>query len=296
MQSLEKYRAFYVAAKYENFSQAAEELFVSQSSVSQAIRALEQALDLQLFRRIGKKVRLSEEGTFLFKELGPAFERISRSERMLHDYKEMERGTIRIGASDTLCRHYLLESFARFRRSHPKLSMELINAPSPEIASAVENGSVDIGFVIGRQSDYTMFHTEILQEVEEVFFTSPHQTDLLDKVHSKNSLRKLPFVSLREKTSTRRVLDKLFAGDKETWRPHVEVISIDLMIDLVACDFGISFSHRHLVEKSGLVPLQVDFEIPTRQMLLLKPARDYESTAVRRFCELILIDKTRGVC
>lgn len=293
MQSLEKYRAFYVAAKHENFTKASEELFVSQSSVSQSVRALEQSLGLKLFRRIGKKVLLSEEGAFLFKELEPAFERIAQSERMLLDYKDMERGTIRIGASDTLCRHYLLDTFARFRRMYPNLNMELINGPSPEIAADVENRTVDIGFVIGSDTDYSSFHTTVLREIEEVFFTKADRQDLIHKVHNMRSLRRLPFVSLRERTSTRRFLDKLFRTEREPWKPDVEVISIDLMIDLIRSDFGISFTHRELVEKAGLSPLTVDFEIPRRQMLMIKPSREYETVAVRRFCDLILIDKTR---
>lgn len=284
MLSLDRYQAFYVAARHENFSRAALELMVSQSAVSQAIRQLEDHLSVQLFLRTGRKVRLSPDGRYLLEQLTPVFERLEQTERWLSEKHDPAQAKLLIGASDTLCRHYLLDSFSDFHDQFPAVRLEIINAPSPEIARLVRDNQIDLGFVHGVASDFSDLQVHSLMSVPEVFFTK-HK--MADRIYSQKELRDMPFVSLTKKSATRQLLDEFFQAETSGWKPQVEVISIDLMIDLVRSGFGISYSHLNLIKGNDFSIIRTDSEIVRREILLLQPQTRYPSKTLDHFLSLL---------
>lgn len=284
MQSLDRYQAFYVAAIYENFSRAASELMVSQSAISQSIKQLEDDLSIQLFHRSGRRVSLSPDGRYLLEQLKPVFDRLAQTERWLSEKQDPEKSHLIIGASDTLCRHYLLDSFARFHERLPHVRLEIINAPSPEIARLVRENQIDLGFVHGLADDFTDLDVTALLQVEEVFFG---RKDLSNTQLTKAELAKLPFVGLTKRSATRQMLDDFFQADTTGWRPQVEVISIDLMIDLVRSGFGISYSHRSLINSEDFCIINLASGIPRRDILLLQPQTRYPSKTLEYFLSLL---------
>ena len=96
----ELYKVFYHVATTLSFSEAANKLFISQSAVSQSIKALEKKLNQKLFIRSTKKVRLTPEGELLLRHVEPALNLIHRGEIQLLEASEGV-GQLRIGASDT---------------------------------------------------------------------------------------------------------------------------------------------------------------------------------------------------
>ena len=100
----ELYKVFYYVAKTLSFSDASKRLFISQSAVSQSIKALEKKLNQHLFIRSTKRVKLTPEGEVLFKHIDPAVNLIMRGENQILDANALNGGQLRIGASDTICR------------------------------------------------------------------------------------------------------------------------------------------------------------------------------------------------
>lgn len=268
MQSLESYRIFYIAASFENFTRAAEELFVTQSSVSQSIKKLEAGLGIELFLRRGKRVQLTEEGRILFSELKQVFSGLEEAEKLMKEYRFAQKGNLTIGASDTLCRHYLIDVLADYKKSFPQIHINIINKPSPQVAELLSQGKIDLGFVNGYDQSFPTFKSLALMNLEEQFFTN-QDSPLPDKELSLKELASFPQVSLTQNTSTRALLEELFRKERLRYNPEVQVISIDLMIDLVKIGFGIGFSHSRLIKKEGLRPLKVDIDLPSRSLLML---------------------------
>lgn len=268
MQNLESYRSFYIAAKYENFTRAGEELFVTQSSVSQAIKKLEASLGIALFLRKGKKVQLTDEGRVLYRELEGVFATLDNAERMMKEYKRAERGSLHIAASDTLCRHYLIPLLQHYKEHYPHIHLNIYNQPSPQVLEMVQSAEVDLGFINGESGEYPDIQSTPLLSLEERFFISPN-FHVPKGILSSKDLLDLPAVSLKKQTSTRQLLESIFRKQRLKFEPEVEVISIDLMIDLVKIGFGVGFTHGPLIEKEGLCPLDVDINLPKRHLLLL---------------------------
>ena len=120
--NLELYKVFYFVATTLSFSQASRQLYISQSAVSQAIKTLEKKLGHTLFIRSTKKVILTAEGELLLQHVKPALEMLGEGEALLSDEKLLT-GHLRIGASDTICRYFLLpylQKFHRMRRASGK--------------------------------------------------------------------------------------------------------------------------------------------------------------------------------
>ena len=108
--NLELYKYFYVVAKNKNMTKASEELFISQPALSQSIKKLEEQLNCTLFFRNNKGMELTKEGEALFDYITGAMLQINNAENELLDFKELDKGEIRIGSSTTITRTYLIKS------------------------------------------------------------------------------------------------------------------------------------------------------------------------------------------
>ena len=114
--NLELYKVFYYVAATLSFSEASKHLYISQSAVSQSIKALEKKLGQPLFIRSTKKVLLTPAGEVLLKHIEPAINLISRGEEQLTDTESLGLGQLHIGASDTICRYFLVPYFKQFHQ------------------------------------------------------------------------------------------------------------------------------------------------------------------------------------
>ena len=139
----ELYKVFYHVATTLNFSEASKQLFISQSAVSQSIKTLERKLDQTLFIRSTKKVQLTPEGEILLRHIEPAMNLIQKGEAQLLDAASTG-GQIRIGASDTICRYFLVPYLEKFHKTFPNVHIKVINQTSLRCTELLKNGLVDL--------------------------------------------------------------------------------------------------------------------------------------------------------
>ena len=126
----ELYKVFYYVATSLSFSEASKKLYISQSAVSQSIKTLEKKLGQPLFVRSTKKVQLTAAGTLLLNHVEPAMNLISRGENQLLDSVTQGLGQLHIGASDTICRYFLVPYLKKFHELFPNVSIKVTNATS----------------------------------------------------------------------------------------------------------------------------------------------------------------------
>src|SRR4051794_35172821 len=115
----DRLRAFLAVSREGGFSRAARALGRTQSSLSQAVRALELELGETLFVRDAREVELTEAGQILREHAERAFLEISRARDALLSLRKLTRGTLRVGTSDTLATYVLPAVFAAFRKRYP---------------------------------------------------------------------------------------------------------------------------------------------------------------------------------
>lgn len=288
--SYEWYRIFEVASRHMSFSKAAEELFVTQSSVSQSIRALEDQLGLSLFFRRGRRISLTPAGELLSGRLGEAFTLVRQAENLLDSYRSLEIGQLRIGASDTICRHYLLEVFEEYHRRYPHIALLIDNQPTPMTREEVAGGELDLGFInhLDGEND-ARFRFFPFQELQEGFFAGEAFSGHTDRPLDAAELAALPLISLGKNTSTRSFMESLFETQGITPEPEVELISNDLIADLVDIGLGIGFADRKVIEdhpSRRLFMLETSFSVPHREIVMITHAGAPISRAAQAFIDL----------
>ena len=104
----ELYKVFYHVATTLSFSEASRQLYISQSAVSQSVKTLEKKLGTPLFVRSTKNVQLTPEGETLLRHIEPAIQLIRQGENNILEAGSLGGGQLRIGATDTICRHLLI--------------------------------------------------------------------------------------------------------------------------------------------------------------------------------------------
>ena len=140
----ELYKVFYYVATSLSFSEASKQLFISQSAVSQSIKTLEKKLDQPLFIRSTKKVQLTPAGKVLLKHIEPAMNLIQRGESQLLDSGSLGLGQLHIGASDTICRYFLVPYLKQFHKKFPNVPIKVTNATSLSCVDLLDQGKVDL--------------------------------------------------------------------------------------------------------------------------------------------------------
>ena len=130
-----------------SFTQAAEHLGYTQSTVTSHIQALEEHLGAPLFDRMGRKVSLTDIGNKLLPYTQEILDTYGKIERITSDGEEM-RGELKIAAPESLTVYRLEPILREFRKKFPHVSIRLTNATCGDNKKAILNGNADIAFVM----------------------------------------------------------------------------------------------------------------------------------------------------
>jgi len=124
-------RAFEAAARHASFSRAAAELCVTHGAISHQIKSLETYLGFALFRRLPRRVQLTESGEAFFANVHAAFDLLETGTTQV-----MARYTnqpLVVSCIATFCMRWLMPRLQQFTSSHPELAIRLSASNSPEI-------------------------------------------------------------------------------------------------------------------------------------------------------------------
>jgi DNA-binding transcriptional LysR family regulator len=143
--TLRQLEVFLAVIDTQSTTKGAEKLSLSQSAVSSALADLENQLGVQLFERAGKRLIVNENARLLFPRAQALLEQAQELENLFAD----GRSILKIGASTTIGNYLLPAVIARYRERFPDTQLELRVANSADIAEAVANFEVDIGFIEG---------------------------------------------------------------------------------------------------------------------------------------------------
>ena len=266
----ELYKVFYYVATTLSFSEASKQLFISQSAVSQSIKALEKKLDQTLFIRSTKRVQLTPEGEILLRHVEPAMNLIKRGESQLMD-SATTGGQIRIGASDTICRYFLVPYLKRFHKEFPNAHIKVTNQTSIKCVELLETGQVDL-IVTNYPNSYLSSLTTVkkIKNFKDVFIANESFSELKGRKLSLKELLQYPILMLDRKSTTSEFLHSLFQQHQLDLVPEIELSSNDLLIDLASIGLGIAFIPDYCIphKSDTLFIVETDEELPTRQLVI----------------------------
>lgn len=267
----ELYKVFYYVAVSLSFSEASKHLFISQSAVSQSIKVLEKKLGTSLFIRSTKKVQLTPEGETLLRHIEPAINLIQRGESQLIESGALGGGQLRIGASDTICRYYLVPYLQKFHKEYPNVHIKVTNQTSTRCVDLLESGQVDL-IVTNFPNSKLPSRMSIIPifGFQDVFIASKeYYPELENKKMHLQDLLELPILMLDRKSTTSEFLHNLFQQHQLDLVPEIELGSNDLLIDLAEIGLGIAFVPNYCLAKNkSLFQLDIAEELPSRQLII----------------------------
>jgi DNA-binding transcriptional LysR family regulator len=146
--TLDQFRYFLAAARFQHVAKAAQSVAISPSAVSTAIATLEDELGCQLFRREGRSLVLNDQGTYLRDQLQVLFDHLATIEKDLSGADRAVQGSYRLGASHFLSARYLSRAFVALQRRHPNLDGDLCSLATAQGVSEVLAGTLDLALCI----------------------------------------------------------------------------------------------------------------------------------------------------
>lgn len=236
---IEQYRIFNVVAKSQSFSKAAENLFMTQSAVSQAIKQLETSIDMILFKRTSKGVELTEAGNILYKYTSSAMELLETGLLRVEALKSLEDGELKIGASDTISTHFLLPRLEMFHKLYPNIKIKIINRVTSETIQLLKSGKIDIAFGNLPIEDSTLEVVKCMT-VHDTFVAGNDFKEYKEKVFSHDDIAKLPLILLENKSNSRKYVDKVFLESGLVLTPSIELGAHELLLQLAKINLGVS--------------------------------------------------------
>lgn len=293
MVNLDLYRVFYTVAKCGSLTKAAEELYISQPAVSQAIKQLESQLGGKLFNRTHKGMELSETGgKQIFPIVEKALKLFDQAESKYSELKDTATGIVRICASDTVSTHFLLPYIKEYHEKHPNVNLILQNCTSSETIEMLKNGKGDIGFVNLPLDDSEVHLSNIVMQLHDTFVCSEKFKELTDGIVELKRLQDYPLLMLELSTATRQAIVSFAHSQGIHLHPEIELASLELMTSLAKNGIGIAcipreFVKHELEEEKSLLEIKTNPVLPTRAIGLALPKNADLTFAVKEFIKLI---------
>ncbi len=288
MVNLELYRVFYTVAKCGSLTKAAQELYISQPAVSQAIKQLEGQLGVSLFNRTHRGMELSAAGgKLIYRQVEEALALLDGAESKLTELKTSAAGTIRIGATDSIFYHVLADKIAQFNAAYPAVKFELISSTSPYTVNQLKEGKCDIAFVnLPMQDDDVRFYGTVTH-LSDVFVAGEKFSGLKGKKIAISSLQELPVLMIEENTVARKSLSQFLGNLGITLNPDTEVANWDLMIKLAIKGMGVGCIPREYcgreLESGQLFELDITPSLPVRGVGIALAKNTQLSFAMKEF-------------
>jgi len=281
--TLEQLRIFIAVAERQHVTQAARALHLAQSAVSHAIASLEQRHDTKLFDRIGRRILLTEVGSAFLAEARAVLARAEAAERTLSEFGSLQRGTLAVQASQTIASYWLPRHLVGFRRAYPQIEIRLAIGNTAEVAAAIENGTVELGFVEGGVENEHFASTPVARD-QLVVVVGPDHPWIGRRRLAGGDLLAGDWVLREPGSGTRSVFEEALARLGITpgaLRVQLELPSNEAVRAAVEAGLGataISASVAAPSLEAGLLH-QVNFRLPERAFHVLRHRERYRSRA-----------------
>ena len=207
--TLKQLKVFLAVASHENVSIAAEELAMSQSAASTALKELEQRFDLFLFDRVGKRLKLNEQGALLRPQAAALLSQAEQIESSLVRHSDV--GGLKVGATLTIGNYVAIGIMAAFIKDHPSAQVELDVENTQAIASKVQNFELDIGLIEGELQEPDL-DVQYWRDDTLSLFCSPQHPLAKKKELSDADLKQADWIVREKGSGTRQAFDRAMSG------------------------------------------------------------------------------------
>ena len=270
---------FCVAARYHNITKAAKELFVTQPSISNAIKALEEEFGVNLFFRNNNKLTLTPEGELFYKSAEGLLAHADSVETEFHELRK-KITPIRIGIPPMLGTIYLPELYLSLKENFPEVDFRLFEFGSVKACELVLEEKLDIAIVNAEQPAIDKCNSRIIDTEDLYFCVAPDHPLAEQKTILLTMLANEPLILFNTDSVQVMTLTRQFKAVGVT--PHVilNTSQITTLINMVKSDRVGTFLYRSIVEAHpDLIGIPVMPSIEQRIGVIWKKGKHQNTTA-----------------
>lgn len=247
--TLHQLQVFAVAARHLSYTRAAEELFLTQPTVSMQIKHLTKAIGMPLFEQVGKKLFLTRAGDDLFITCQEIFERISQFEMNVADMKGLKRGFLKI-AIVTTAKYVIPRLLGSFCKSYPGVEISLKVTNHSGILERLTENKDDLYILSDVPNEPDVKSYPFLFNPLVVLANHDHPLAKERNIPIQK-LAELPFITREAGSGTRGYVQKLFDTYKIMPKVKMELGSNEAIKQAIAGGLGISILSRHTIALEG---------------------------------------------
>lgn len=270
-----------------HFTKAAEKLGISQPTLSQQIRVLEDELGMPLFDRIGKKIVVTEAGSLLFSYATEMLTTLQNVKDAINDLQELQRGKISVGIMPSDLDYRITQLVIDFHQKFPKVKLRIL--ASIDIMRQVLENEVDIGIGTNVEPDDRLVIIPLRRE-EYVLTVSQEHPLANQTAITIAELKGLPMVMYPEGFFGREIVEE--AVKKHGFQLHsiLETSSVTSIMNLVRANIGATVQPYHLIQQINdptLCSIRISDGAPSRSLSIIYRVDRYVSQATTAFIKQI---------
>ncbi|MFJ7749243.1 transcriptional regulator CynR [Arthrobacter sp. NPDC097144] len=279
-------RYLLAVADHANFTHAAEELRVSQPTLSQQIKQLERLVGFQLLDRSGRTVRLTDAGEVYADHASRALLDLAAADRALNDVEELSRGHLRLGATPTFTAYLIGPLTAQFHSRYPGIGLTVTEMTQDRIEDALVTDDLDVGIAFAGSPAAGISTSALFTETLSLVIRAAESPAAATSLPVR-ALQDIRLALLSGDFATRNHIDAYLAQHRIEPKITVEANSIQALAEIVkrsplATVLPDAITHDH----TALVPIALDPPLPSRTAALLFRQDAYQSAAARAFSDL----------
>ncbi len=285
---LKDLRYFIEVVKYGSFTKAAANMFVSQPTLSKSLKKLESELNVKLFERSTRKLKLTDAGEIVYKQGLKILETTDELMMLLDDLMHLPTGVIKIGVPPLIGTLFFPAIAKRWSEAYPNVTLELVELGAKRIEQLVGEGHVDIGMIV-LPTDTKAFHVLPFLTEEFMLFVSSNHELASRKSVAIEELQKENFIVFNREFALHNLI--ISYCERAGFRPNIvyESSQWDLIAELVSVELGITLLPKMIYkkmdgEKIKMIPLR---NPPLWELAIITRKGRYQSFALRQLLSLL---------
>lgn len=248
--TLHQLKVFETVARHGSFTRAAEELFITQPTVSSQVKQLTKAVGLPLFEQIGKSLYLTDAGRDLLSTCKDVFERLDNFEMKIADLKGTKQGQLRL-AVITTAKYFVPRLLGSFCQYYPGIDVALQVTNHQEIQQRMLDNKDDLYIVSHPPKDIDLNSQAFLDNPLVVVAKKDHP--LVGKRNiTLDNLQDKPFIMREKGSGTRDAILKLLEEHNISVKVKLELGSNEAIKQAILGGLGISVLSEHCMTSEGV--------------------------------------------
>ncbi|MFW0754201.1 transcriptional regulator CynR [Pseudomonas sp. H11T01] len=282
-------RYLLAVADHGGFTRAAEALHVSQPTLSQQIRQLEESLGVNLFDRTSRSVKPTDAGVAYIECARRVLIELEAGKRALHDVKDLSRGTLRLAMTPTFMAYLVGPLVRDYVAKFPNIHLEIFELSMDDIEAGLADDSLDlaIAFTPVRSADIECIPAFV--ETLGIMVGRDHPLYERQKPLTTSEVAQLEFALLTPDFITRTCIDQYFLQQEITPKVMIEVNSVNTLLEVIRhTAIATILPEAIATQDRALRKIQMVGEAPKRAAALLRRKNNYHSAASVEFVNLVI--------